>query len=58
MKTHGKLIYFRGDYCQFWLARINLQQCPAVEHVSLLNGAKNGGTFLFVHPPLQTALLR
>ena len=27
------------EYCQFWLTRINLQQCPAVEHASLLSGS-------------------
>ena len=41
------------EYCQFWLTRINLQQCPAVEHASLLKAAKNVGTILFVHPPYK-----
>ena len=41
------------EYCQFWLARINLLQCPAVEHASLLKAAKNVGTILFVHPPYK-----
>ena len=48
-KTRRAIAYL--EYCQFWLARINLQQCPAVEHdASLLKCAKNVGTFLFTLP--------